>query len=350
LWLRARNCRTGEVLAEEQASAGRKEDVLNALSRIAIQIRTRLGESLATIQEHSTPLEQATTSSLEALEAYSAAKLASHAHGGQAAIPHLQQAISIDPQFAMAHADLGFVLGETDLGAEQIRIAYGLRDRVSDRERRYILTLYDRQVTGNLQKELQTLESWAQTYPRDADAHGITGGWVAFGTGHYESGIQASEEAIRLDPDNPLHYASLAIHNLHLDQFTQAADALRRAAERKLEIDGFLVTRYYLAFLKGDQAGMEREIARAPGEHAEDWMSHNQALVFARSGRMREAGSMWERAIASAQQAGMSGRAAIFESAEAVCEAHFGNGAAAKERARAALKLAKGAMWSTPRP
>jgi tetratricopeptide (TPR) repeat protein len=235
-----------------------------------------------------------------------------YAHGGPAAIPHLQQAIAIDPLFAMAHADLGFMLGQTDPGAGQVRIAYGLRDRVSDRERRYILMLYDRQVTGNLQKELQTLESWAQTYPRDADARGVIGGWVAFGTGNYASGIQASEEAIRLDPDNPLPYASFAIHNLHLDQFTQAADALQRAAGRKLEIPEFLVTRYYLAFLKGDQAGMEREIARAPGEHAEDWMSHTQALVLARSGKMREARSMWERAIASTQQAGKHETAAIY--------------------------------------
>jgi len=117
---------------------------------------------------------------------------------------------------------------------------------------------------------------------------------------------------------------------------------LQRAAGRKLEVDGFLVTRYYLAFLKGDQAGMEREIARAPGEHAEDWMSHNQALVFARSGRMREARNMWERAIASAQQAGKRETAAIYTAAAAVCEAHFENWAAAKERARAALDLAKG--------
>ena len=233
-------------------------------------------------------------------------------------------------------------MGQTDLGAEQVRIAYGLRDRVSDRERRYILMLYDRQVTGNLQKELQTLESWAQTYPRDADAPGIIGGWVARGTGQYERGIQASQEAIRLDPDIPFPYESLAIHNLLLDRFTEAADALQRAAERKLEIPEFLVTRYYLAFLKGDQAGMDREIARAPGEHAEDWMSHNQALVLARSGRMRQARTMWERAIALAQQAGNRETAAIYEAAAAVCEAHFGNRAAAKERARAALELAKG--------
>ena len=119
----------GDALAQAQEQAGTKEEVLNALSHIAIQIRTRLGESLATIQEHSTPLEQATTSSLEALKAYSAAKSALYAYGSARAIPHLQRAIAIDPQFAMAHADLGFFswnMGQTDLGAEETRKAYAL--------------------------------------------------------------------------------------------------------------------------------------------------------------------------------------------------------------------------------
>jgi tetratricopeptide (TPR) repeat protein len=233
-------------------------------------------------------------------------------------------------------------MGQTDLGAQEVRIAYGLRDRVSDRERRYILMLYDREVTGNLQKELHTLESWAQTYPRDAYAPGIIAGWVAFGTGQYERGIQASEVAMRLDPDLPFPYGGVALHSLALDRFTQAAEALQRAAARKLEIPEFLVTRYYLAFLKGDQAGMDREIARAPEGHMEDRMSHHQALVFARSGRMRQARIMWERAIALAQQAGKRETAAIYTAAEAVCEAHSGNRAAAKERALAAVDLAKG--------
>jgi tetratricopeptide (TPR) repeat protein len=345
LWLRAKNCRTGKLLAEEQAQTEKKEDVLKALSGIAIQMRTRLGESLASIQEHSTPLEQATTWSLEALKAYTAANVALYAHGGPAAIPHLRQAIAIDPQFAMAHADLGFRswdMGQTELGAEEVRIAYGLRDRVSDRERRYIVMLYDREVTGNLQKELQTLESWAQTYPRDVFAPGIISGWVAFGTGNYERGIQASQAAIPLGPDIPFPYGGVAIHNLFLDQYPQAEEAMQRAAERKLEIPEYLVIRYYLAFLKGDQVGMDREIARAPAEHAEEWMAHNQALVLARSGQMRQARILWERAIALAQQAGKPETAAIYTVAEAVCEAHSGNWSAAKERARAALDLAKG--------
>ena len=179
LWLRARDCGAGKVLAEGQAQVGNKEEVLKGMSRIAVQIRTRLGESLASIHEHSTPLEQATTSSLEALKEYSAGKVALYAHSAPGAIPHFQEAIATDPQFAMAHADLGFMwagMGQIDRGAAEVRIAYGLLDRVSDRERRYILMLYDRQVTGNLEKELQTLESWEQTYPRDAYPPGIIGG------------------------------------------------------------------------------------------------------------------------------------------------------------------------------
>lgn len=345
LWLRARKCDTGDVLAQEQAQAGRKEEVLNALSRIAVQIRTRLGESLATVQEHSTPLEQATTSSLEALKAYSVGRNAAFAHGVDAAIPHLQRATVIDPQFAMAYADLSILywnMGQTDLSAEYTRKAYDLRDRVSDRERLWILFLYDRQVTGNLPRELQTLESWVQTYPRDWLPLSVLGGWGTLGTGQYEKAIQAVQEDLRLNPDDTFAYHSLALHNVFLDRFGEAADALRRAAERNLETPDLLVLRYYLAFFKGDEAGMDRQIARARGEHAEDWMSHSQAMVLARSGRMRQARTMWERAIAMAQQAGNRERAAIYEAAEAVCESHFGNATAAKQHARAALGLAKG--------
>ena len=343
VWLRARNCRSGDALAQAQELAGTKEEVLNALSHLALQIRTRLGESLATIQEHSTPLEQATTTSLEALKAYSAAKRAAYDYGNARAIPHLQRAIAIDPQFAMAHADLGFAswnMGQTDLGAEETRKAYELRDRVSDRERFYILMLYDRQVTGNLQKELQTLEAWVQMYPRDIDALTITAGWVAFGTGQYERGIQAGEKAIRADPDMSFGYAVTG-HYLNLDRYTEAAGALQRAAQRKLELPEMMITRYYLAFLKGDQAGMEREIARASAEHSEDWISHNQALVLARSGRMQQARTLWGRAIALSQQDGRRETAALYEAALAVCEAHFGNYDAARRWARSALELAK---------
>ncbi len=346
LWLRARDCPAGDILGQEQTQAGRKEEVLNALTRIAVRIRARLGESLSTIRDHSTPLEQATTPSLEALKAYSAARTALFAHGFAAAIPHLQRAIAIDPQFAMAQADLGFFLwnmGQTDLAMAPTLRAYELRDRVSDRERFFILFLYDRQVTGNLQKELGTIEAWVQTYPAAWQAWGVLGGWGTRGTGQYERGIQGSEEAIRLNPDLPFAYDSLACHNISLGRFAAAAAALERAAERKLEIPLFLAYRYYLAFLKRDEAGMKREIDAARGNReAEDWMSHNEAMVLAHSGQMRSAGMMWQRAIELAQQNGDCGKAAIYQAAEAVCEAQVGNREQAKKRARAALELGKG--------
>jgi tetratricopeptide (TPR) repeat protein len=346
LWLRARNCGTGDILGQEQAQAGSKEEVLNAVGRIATRIRERLEESLAGIREHSTPLEQATTSSLEALKAYSAARSTMFSRGMAAAVPLLQRAIAIDPQFAMALADLGFFywnMGQTDIGAEYVRRAYESRDRVSDRERFFIFFLYDRQVTGNLQKELETLESWAQTYPRDFYPWGLLGGWGTQGTGQYQRGIEASEKALRLNPDATPAYASLVLHNFGLGRFAEAAAALRRAAERKLELPHFLVYRYHLAFIDGDDAAMKDEIDRARGKlEAEGWMSHNEALVLARSGQMRNARIRWRHTIELAQQAGDREKAAIYQAAEAVCEAHFGNGDRAKELARASLEMGKG--------
>ncbi len=346
LWVRARNCRTGDVLAQEQGQAGRKEEVLNALTQIAIQIRVRLGESLAAIEERSTPLEEATTPSLEALKAYSAARKAVYASGFAAAIPHLQRAIAIDPEFAMAQADLGFFywnMGQTDLAIEPTLKAYEFRDRVSDHERLFILFLYDRQVTGNLHKELETIEAWVQSYPRDSVAWGVLGGWGTRGTGQYKRGIQAAEQCLRLNRDSPPAYGNLVDHNLGLGRFAEAAAALERAAERKLAFPQFLVQRYYLAFLRGDELAMNREIDRARGNlEAEDWMSHHQALVLARRGQMRNARIQWQHTVRVAEQTGDREKAAIYVAAEAVCEAHFGNYDQAKERARAALTLGRG--------
>ena len=346
LSLRARNCRSGDILGQAQAQAGDKEGVLSALTGMAVRIRTRLGESLSTIQEPSTILEQVTTPSLPALKAYSAGRAAVFARGFAAAIPHLQRAIAIDPQFALAHADLGFFywnMGQTDLGMEYVQKAYAWRDRVSDRERLFINFLYDRQVTGNLPRELETLESWAQTYPDDYMPWGLLGGWGTQGTGQYERGIRTAEEALRINPHLTPAYGNLIVHNLGLGRFADVAAALQRAAERKLENPLFLVSRYYLAFLAGDEARMQREIERAHGNlETEDWMSHNQALVLARAGQMRNAGILWRHTIERAQQTGHPERAAIYQAAQAVCEAHAGNRNRAQESARAALTLGRG--------
>ena len=173
LGLRARNCTTGSILDQEQIQAARREDVLNSLSQIARKFRTRVGESLATVEKHSTPLAEATTPSLEALKAYSTGmKLLLSSGNYEPSIPVFRRAVEIDPKFAMAYANLGLsygAIGESVLSAESATKAWQLRDRVSDRERFFIDFIYDRQVTGNLEKAYQTLELWSQTYPRRGD-------------------------------------------------------------------------------------------------------------------------------------------------------------------------------------
>jgi tetratricopeptide (TPR) repeat protein len=346
IWIRARNCHSGDILAQEQVQTGRKEEVLTALTGVAVRVRARLGQLIAAIKEHSTPLQEVTTSSLEALRVYSASRKALFARGFAAAIPHLQRAIAIDPEIAMAHADLGFFywnMGQTDLAMEPTLKAYALRDRVSERERFFILFLYDRQVTGNLHKELETIEAWVQAYPRDFQAWAVLGGWGTRGTGQYERGIQASEQSLRINPDVFPAYVNLVEHNLGLGRFADAAAAMRRAAERKLEIPHFLVSRFYLAFLNCDDAGMDREKDSARGNlEAEDWISHHQAMVLVRSGQLRAARIQWQHTIQVAEQNGDREKAAIYCAAEAVCEAHFGNWEMARKCAHAALGLAKG--------
>ena len=207
LGLRAKNCNTGSILDQEQIQAATREDVLNSLSEIVRKLRTRLGESLATVEKHSTPLADATTSSLEALKAYSTGQKLNLTSGSAAAIPLFRRAVEIDPNFALAHAHLALRysgVGESVLSAESATKAWQLRDRVSDRERFFIDFNYDRDVTGNLEKAYQTLELWLQTYPRRGeppDPHGLLGGLSTHGTGRFERAIDASRKEIAAAPD-----------------------------------------------------------------------------------------------------------------------------------------------------
>ena len=345
LGLRAKNCRTGEVLDEEQVQATRKEDVLNALSQIASKFRARIGESLSAVEKHDTPLQEATTSSLEALKAYSEAWKVAFSTGPAAAVPVLQRAIRIDPNFAMAHAFLGRVYGdiwEPVLSAESTSKAYELQNRASDRERFFIVLSYDLQVTGNLEKAQETGELWAQTYPRDRVPHGFLS-WISQEVGKYEESIEESQKAIGLDPDFTPGYVNLAWAYVFLDHPEEAEKTLQRASERKLEIPELLVLRYYMSFLQGDQAGMKRAAALSqekPG--AEDWVSDEEASVQAYSGRLRDARRMSRRAMDLARQADQRERVAMYEAGEAVREAFFGNVPEARRSAMAAMDLSKG--------
>ncbi|CAN5880539.1 hypothetical protein BH18ACI5_BH18ACI5_10760 [soil metagenome] len=346
LGLRARACSTGDALAEEQVQAARKEDVLNALSQIATTFRTRLGESLATIEKHSTPLQEATTGSFEALEAYSEAWKVNVTRGTEPALPLFKRATEIDPEFAMAFATLGLSyssLGEAALAAENITRSYQLRSRASDPERFFISTMYDRDVTGNLERELQTLSLWAQTYPRDARAPALTAGFGTHGTGQYDRCLEEAPKALAIDPDIIFPYISLVSCNLFLDRIDEAERAWQRAADLRSPIRSVPVLGYHLAFLRGDRAGMDRQVAAAGSSRGgEELMWHMEALVLARAGRLEAAAQKSRRAIDLAEQAGHRESAAIYEGAAAAWNALFGAVPAAREHATAALRLSRG--------
>jgi eukaryotic-like serine/threonine-protein kinase len=342
LALRATNCGSGDTLDDEQVVANRKEEVMGSLGPTAGKLRTHIGESLATLQKP-VPLEEATTNSLEALQAYTTGWRLPSSKGS---LDHYKRAIAFDPQFATAHAMLGLTYygtGQTELAAEYSRKAYQLRQRASESEKLFIDYNYDRNVTGNLEKALRTLELWANTYPQDVRPPGLMGGKVTLCTGRYEKAIQEDEIAIRLNPSVRYPYGGIATANIFLGRLPQAEDALRRAAERKIDDDDFLILRYYIAFLKGDSAGMEQQARLAAGRQgAEDSMAHHQAMVLAYSGRLVEARGMWLHSTDLARQTNDKDRAAVYQTGAALCEAHAGNTREALQRAQAALGLSKG--------
>ena len=340
LGLRARKCRTGEVIDEEQAEAAKKEDVLTILGQMAVKFRTRVGESLGTIKQLDTPLAEATTPSLEALKLYSAGLKAGLSPDPAVAVPLLKRALEIDPQFAMAHAMLSRAYGdmwESAQAAESIANAYRLRNRASDRERFFITLAYDWQATGNLEKALRTCELWAQTYPRDRDAHAAMSA-IYPGLAEYEKAIEAGKRAIEADANFPPGYINLAWAYVFLERLGEAEKTIQQAS--KFQSPDLILLPYYIAYLKGDAAGMERQAARARGmAGSEDWLTNAQAFVLASFGRLESARSMSRRAAGLAQQGGQKERAAMFEAGGAVREAFFGNSREASRGAEASLAL-----------
>ena len=259
LGLRATSCANGDTFDNQQEEAARKEDVLGALSRMASRFRTRAGESLATIRQHSVPLEEATTSSLEALQAHTAGVRMAMSSSMPAALPLFTRAVTLDPEFASAYAQLGIgysVMGESALSRENTVKSFQLRGRVSDRERFFIMTMYDRQVTGNLEREQQTLESWAQAYPRDPNPHGLLGGFAATSTGRYQLSVDASDRALAIDHDLGPAYASKALSLMYLDRLSDAEATARMANERKVTYPELLLVPYLAMLARGDADGM----------------------------------------------------------------------------------------------
>ena len=337
-------CSTGDTLAKEQEEATTKEDVLKALSKAASSLRGKLGESLASIHKFDVPVE-ATTTSLEALKAFSMGITTQRTKGDAASIPFMKRALELDPNFAVAYVGLGVAygnLGQASLSAENIKKAYALRDRVSEHEKYRISSLYYSNVTGELEQAIQVYELWAKSYPQDLVPPGNLGSIYA-GLGQYEKAVAETQEALRLEPNAVISYSNLAIDYLALNRSDDAKKAIEQAHEHKLDADYFHWTIYQLAFLKGDAAEMERQVAWAAGKPgSEDLLLSFQSDTEAYYGRLVKARDFSRRATDSAVRNDAKETAALWEVNAALREAEFGNTAAAKQGVAAALALAPG--------
>jgi serine/threonine protein kinase/Flp pilus assembly protein TadD len=343
LGLRATNCHTGDILGEEQVRANSKEQVLTALDKAAAKLREKLGESVSSLAKFDTPLE-ATTPSLEALQAYTLGRRAMVVQNDfQAAIPLFQQAIRLDPNFAIAYAALGSVyanLSETTQAAEYIRRAYERRARVSEPERFYIDSTYYHFLLGDLEKARQVYELSSQTYPRYAGTPTRLGILYSI-LGQYDRSLAEFREAVQLDPARALGYANLTAAYISLNRLQDARATAEEAQLNKHDSADLRLDLYTLAFLEQDAAGMARQVqwVAEKSNGKEDFILVQEADTAAYFGEVERARRFSRDAIASAMRTEAPERAADCEARAAVREAIFGNMREARQHASAALGL-----------
>jgi eukaryotic-like serine/threonine-protein kinase len=347
LTLKAVNCVSGELLAGTESQASDKNQVLDALGRVASEIRNKLGESLSTVQKFDTPLQQATTPSLEALKAYSLARdVMVRKADNEGAVPLFEQAIHLDPNFAMAYTSLGACfsnLGEESLAAENIRKGYALRKRVAVRERFYIEAHYYESVMGDLEKARQTYELWRQVYPRDVvPSHNLALDDDVLG--QYDAALIGFRDEVSREPSG-LGYDELVNCYLFLNRLEEARAAAGAAQAKKLDNPGLHLGLYELAFLESDSSAMNQQIALLksnPGEA--DMLLETEARTAAYSGELGKTRAFSNLAVASAERADEKETAASYEADAAFTEALFGNAAEARQLAASALGLSTGRL------
>ncbi len=342
--LEAVSCGSGDTLAKEQADAPAKESVLQALDKAASSLRGKLGESLASVQKFDVPVE-ATTPSLEALKTFSMGIKTMREKGDPEAVPFMKRAIELDPTFALAYASLGVSygnLGEATLSAENIKKAYELRDRVSEREKLRISQAYFGNVTGEMEKENQVLQLWAQSYPRDATARGNLCN-VHMVLGQWDKALAECNATLPLDPDVITTYGNLGLIYLALNRPDDAKATMDQARAQKLDGEWLHEVAYELAFLRNDPVEMERHVAWAIGRPGdEDLVLSVHSDTEAYYGRLTRARDYSRRAVESARGAESNEAAALWRANSALREAEFKNVAAAQQGIVAALALAPG--------
>jgi serine/threonine protein kinase/Tfp pilus assembly protein PilF len=343
LILKAVNCTNGESLTSTEAQASDKSHVLDTLGNAASVIRNKLGESLSTVQKFDTPIEQATTSSLEALKAYSLGREAVHVKGSAAGIPFFKRAIELDPNFADAFAEVAVSygnIGESVLARDYAHRAYELRDRVTEREKLKLSMNESAYVTGDLAKQEQIAEMWKQTYPRDPDAYAYAGAFKLF-KGDYQGSLVDYQRYLRLWPNSSIASSNLASAYTALNRLDEAKAVLDEGLAHGIAADSLAPAIYSLAFLRNDEETMQRQFALPMGRPSEEGsMLSNQSDTEAYHGRLKQAREFSQRAMESEDRYGAKEGAAGWAVNEALREAEFGNSAESRGAAASAHQLA----------
>ena len=336
-------CNTGDTLAKEQGEATSKEDTLRSLSRASSSLRTKLGESLPSVQKFDVPIE-ATTSSLEALKAYSMGITIGHERGDTPSIPFLKRAIEIDPSFPMAYAALAVLYGNLNqptLALENATKAYELRERANEREKLRIAAYYFR-ARGEIEKEAETYELWTANYPRDVSLY-VNLASDYGNLGQYDKALAQEKEALRLAPDIVVVYANMGGTYVNLNRLDEAKATFDQALALKLDSGLLRTNMYYYAFLRGATALMEQQLAWAAGKPGvEDTLLSAQSDTEGYYGRLSKARDFSRRATDSAVRSDSKETAALWKVNAALREAEIGNAAYARAGASGALKLSQG--------
>ena len=343
--LSAVNCQTDKSIATVQVEASSRDAVIKALGDAGRQLRRKLGESLRSLERFNTPLAEATTSSLEALQAFTTGGTLRDQKGNAEALPYLKQAVELDPNFALAYAVLGGAylnLEESSLGREKLAKAFELRNRVSDRERFQIESAYYRNVTGEMSKEMETNREWTRLYPGDALPHiRLANG---YGTeGHFEKDAEELREAIRLAPEMSTPYTNLILVYTELKRLDEAKATYEAARARKVESENLQIVRYDLAFVERDTATMQQLVESAKGKPSyENRLALEEANTAAYFGQFARSRELIQQAIATALAGGTKESAAQHAAQHAWTEAEVGNRIQAQQFAEQALSLSKG--------
>ena len=341
LTLSALNGSTGDSLAREQVEADNKEQVLKSLDKAASSLRQKMGESLASVQQFAKPLERATTSSLEALQAFTLGQSEHLKMRDDAAIPHLKKAIELDPNFATAHATLGvayFNLGRIPEGANALKKAYELRDRASERERFYIEAHYYDEVTIDLEKAIAVYAQWSQTYPRDTAPYS-NAALASSALGRHEKALGFASEGHRVDPQDAYSYDNMTSAYQSLNRFDEAKSIAEEAVAKKVDGSGIHFVLLDLAYIRGDRVAIQHELDSVKGASFEPFLVFFNAAWNTSLGKVQSSRELWKQTEQTFMGAGAKELAAELTALEAYDEARLGYEGEARQRASHAVAV-----------